>query len=128
MISDNYLNVDSVDIRITYTLIPSCIEQHKGQLNIRSTAKESGALYFPHDGGHEVIKPIKGSVINEVRRFEKIGKNTESCGGYAGGNGMVIEMIIGQDSTSFAYCKDNWNGLRELLEALKEKTTTNNGS
>ena len=128
-ISDRYLNADSVNIRITYTLVPSCIERYRSDLIILSSNHESRVYHYPYEGERERIEGISGSVMDEIREFEIQAKKTKICGGYLGGNGIGVKMVINSDTTEFGYCQDEWDGINELLESLKKnkKTTANNG-
>lgn len=126
LISEQYLTQDTLEMQIAYTQIPSCTERLLNQLTINVRGQKSTLLYRSYEGTVEEIGPLEVRLIQDVYNFEKYAKtNTSICGGYDGGNGVEIQMMINQDSTKFAYCQDEWDGIEELLEVVRSNKMKN---
>lgn len=59
----------------------------------------------------------------EIYSFEKRAKEVNGCGGYDGRQGIRLRLIINGEEDNFGFCKDDWDGIDELLSALIERET-----
>ena len=115
------MNNDSISVQISYTETPNCVEAEYGLV----------LLFIKNDSVHVSHRLPKTqniesfSIYNKlayrnVINFEKTGKKIKPCGGYAGGNGVEVTLKINGSKTKFSYCKDTWNGIKELISKIKK--------
>jgi hypothetical protein len=123
-ISENFIDSNSLSIRIEYHDILSCIDDEPLQriiINIKNNI--STIFVFNSIGSKRLIGPILGSVLPEVNSFEKKAQEIFFCGGYDGGHGIKVKLKINGEENNFSFCKNNWDGISELLMALGERET-----
>jgi hypothetical protein len=114
-LSSKYYETDSVTIQLTYRDLTSCIDDQTYQ-RISLYIMHGKSFLLHHDTTMRKIGPIEGSILNEVVAFEENAKNQRGCGGYGGGHGVLVTMLINGTETEFGYCKDDWDGIGHAIE------------
>ena len=118
ILSSKYYESDSVTIQLTYRDLTSCIvDQASERISLYILHGKSFLLH--HDTTMRKIGPIEGSILDEVVAFEENAKTKRGCGGYVGGHGVLVTMLINGTETEFGYCKDDWDGIGHLVAAIE---------
>ncbi len=121
LLSTSFLDKDSVIIQISYSEIPNCVESYYGALIIVKNKNEVFVKHKkPKSHKWNTKNIISDSTILYVQSFERIAKEGETiCGGHLGGNGVEATLRINGNETELVYCKDEWDGIEELLSKLE---------
>lgn len=120
ILSSKYYETDSVTIQLTYRDLTLCIDDQTSQ-RISLYILHGTSFLFHHDTTMRKIGPIEGSILNEVVVLEENARTKRGCGGYGGGHGVLVTMLINGTETEFGYCKDDWDGIGHLVAAIEER-------
>ena len=120
ILSSKYYETDSVTILFTYRDVTSCIDDHMSK-RISLYILHGRSFLKHHDTIMSKVGPIEGSILEEVVTFEENAKTKRGCGGYVGGHGVLVTMVINGAETEFGYCKDDWDGIGDLVSSIEER-------
>lgn len=122
LLSSSFIENDSLVIQIMYNERPNCVEIEFGFLVISINNGNVNVNHqLPKTHEFESFNIKKTDVFKYIIEFEDKGKKIEPCGGYVGGSGVEVKFSINGSKTEFFYCKDTWDGIKELLLKIKNK-------
>lgn len=124
ILSEQFSDADSLIIKIEYRDVLSCISDEPLQIIQINIQNDVSKVYvFNNLESRRSIGPITGNVLPVIYAFEKKAKEVNGCGGYDGRHGIQVRLIINGKEDEFRFCKDDWDGIGELIAAFDKRKT-----
>lgn len=119
----------SSEVIITYHDLSTCMPEREGEIRIIPMGGPDSNYVFTHyTVKYKVFKRDSNRTmknndwIQDVKHLIRKAKSEEtySCGGFAAnGKGVMVRIESGGGFEQIFFCKDQWDGIGELLEQLR---------